>query len=59
MAQETQEIDIRMWCIRILKNWYWILLSCIQAPEAFLRCRRYPKGLWCQRPGRKAASYHG
>jgi capsular exopolysaccharide synthesis family protein len=29
MAQETQEIDIRMWCIRILKNWYWILLSCI------------------------------
>ena len=29
MAKETQEIDIRMWCIRILKNWYWILLSCI------------------------------
>ena len=29
MAQETQEIDIRMWCIRILKNWYWIMLSCI------------------------------
>lgn len=29
MAQDTQEIDIRMWCIRILKNWYWIILSCI------------------------------
>ena len=29
MAQETQEIDLRMWIIRILKNWYWILLSCI------------------------------
>ncbi len=29
MAQETQEIDLRMWIIRILKNWYWFLLSCI------------------------------
>lgn len=29
MTQETQEIDIRMWIIRIVKNWYWILLSCI------------------------------
>lgn len=28
MAQETKEIDVRAWCVRILKNWYWILLSC-------------------------------
>ncbi len=29
MAQENQEIDIRAWVIRILKNWYWFLLSCM------------------------------
>lgn len=29
MAQETQEIDIRTWIIRIVRNWYWFLLSCI------------------------------
>ena len=28
MAQENQEIDIRKWVIRILKNWYWFVLSC-------------------------------
>lgn len=27
-TQETQEIDIRAWCIRIVKNWYWLVLSC-------------------------------
>ena len=29
MTQETQEIDIRMWIMRIVRNWYWIILSCI------------------------------
>lgn len=29
MAQEIQEIDIRAWVIRILKNWYWFVLSCV------------------------------
>lgn len=29
MAQEMQEIDIRAWVIRILKNWYWFVLSCV------------------------------
>lgn len=28
MAQDAKEIDVRAWCIRILKNWYWIVLSC-------------------------------
>ena len=28
MAQQTQEIDIRLWCTRILKNWYWFFISC-------------------------------
>lgn len=28
MAQENQEIDIRAWVLRILKNWYWFVLSC-------------------------------
>lgn len=28
MAQQTNEIDIRLWCVRILKNWYWFLISC-------------------------------
>ena len=28
MAQENQEIDIRAWVIRILKNWYWFAISC-------------------------------
>ena len=29
MAQNrNDEIDLRAWCIRILKNWYWIVLSC-------------------------------
>lgn len=29
MAQENQEIDIRAWVLRILKNWYWFVLSCL------------------------------
>ena len=29
MAQENQEIDIRVWVLRILKNWYWFVLSCL------------------------------
>lgn len=28
MTQETQEIDIRKWVLRILKNWYWFVLCC-------------------------------
>ena len=28
MSQKEQEIDIRAWIIRILKNWYWFVLSC-------------------------------
>ena len=28
MSQREQEIDIRAWIIRILKNWYWFVLSC-------------------------------
>ena len=28
MAQQTQEIDIRLWSTRILKNWYWFFISC-------------------------------
>ena len=28
MAQQTQELDIRLWCTRILKNWYWFFISC-------------------------------
>ncbi len=28
MTQETKEIDVRAWCIRIVKNWYWFMLSC-------------------------------
>jgi len=28
MAQNTQEIDIRLWCGRILKHWYWFFISC-------------------------------
>jgi uncharacterized protein involved in exopolysaccharide biosynthesis len=29
MAQENQEIDIRAWVMRILRNWYWFALSCL------------------------------
>ena len=29
MAQENQEIDIRAWVMRILRNWYWFALSCM------------------------------
>lgn len=29
MVQENQEIDVRAWIIRILKNWYWFAISCI------------------------------
>jgi len=29
MTQESKEIDVRLWCIRILKKWYWILLCCL------------------------------
>jgi hypothetical protein len=28
MAQNTQEIDIRLWCGRILKHWYWFVICC-------------------------------
>ena len=28
MSQIEQEVDIRAWIIRILKNWYWFVLSC-------------------------------
>lgn len=28
MTQDNKEIDIRFWIIRILKNWYWFVLSC-------------------------------
>lgn len=28
MSQKEQEVDIRAWIIRILKNWYWFVLSC-------------------------------
>lgn len=28
MSQKQQEVDIRAWIIRILKNWYWFVLSC-------------------------------
>lgn len=38
MAQE-QEIDIRGWVVRILKNWYWFLLSCVVFGA--LGCYRY------------------
>lgn len=29
MAQDSVVIDIRLWLNRILKNWYWFLLSCV------------------------------
>ena len=29
IRNNTQEIDVRAWLIRILKNWYWFLLSAI------------------------------
>ena len=28
MAQENQEIDIRKWVFRILRNWYWFVICC-------------------------------
>ena len=28
MTQEKDQIDIRAWVLRILKNWYWFVLSC-------------------------------
>lgn len=28
MTQETKEIDVRALCVRVLKKWYWIVLSC-------------------------------
>lgn len=28
MTPEKDQIDIRMWVVRILKNWYWFVLSC-------------------------------
>ncbi len=28
MSQKDQELDIRSWILRILKNWYWFVLSC-------------------------------
>ena len=31
MAQENQEIDLREWMLRILKNWYWFVIGCIIA----------------------------
>ena len=29
MAQEMQEIDVRRWMSRILKNWYWFVISSV------------------------------
>lgn len=29
MAQEIVEIDVRAWLVRIMKNWYWFLLSAV------------------------------
>lgn len=29
MAQEMQEIDVRRWISRILKNWYWFVISSV------------------------------
>lgn len=29
MAQDIQEIDVRAWLMRILKNWYWFVISCV------------------------------
>ncbi|MBR5827682.1 MAG: polysaccharide biosynthesis tyrosine autokinase [Paludibacteraceae bacterium] len=29
MSQKEKEIDIRSWIIRIFKNWYWFMLSCV------------------------------
>jgi capsular exopolysaccharide synthesis family protein len=29
MSRKEQELNIRFWVIRILKNWYWFLLSCV------------------------------
>ena len=28
MAQQTQEIDIRLWATRLLKNWHWFFIGC-------------------------------
>lgn len=28
MSKDNNEIDLRYWVIRILKNWYWFILSC-------------------------------
>lgn len=28
MSRKEQEFNIRLWIIRIVKNWYWFLLSC-------------------------------
>ena len=28
MTQEKDQIDVRAWIIRVLKNWYWFFLSC-------------------------------
>ena len=28
MAQQTQEIDIRLWFTRLLKNWHWFFIGC-------------------------------
>ena len=28
MLQKTKEIDIKKWALRILRNWYWFVLSC-------------------------------
>ena len=29
MALENKEVDFRAWLTRILKNWYWFVLSCV------------------------------
>ena len=28
MTQDTYVIDIRLWLNRLLKNWYWFVISC-------------------------------
>ncbi len=38
MSQQTHEIDIRLWCVRIFKNWYWFLISCFLFGAVGLYC---------------------
>ena len=47
MAQQTQEIDIRLWAARLLKNWYWFIIGCFVFSgwglyKYFSSTRQYP-----------------